>query len=169
MREDGFKQELKKTAENTEAKLAKLLSERASLSQQIARLDREIARIKKYLINTIQMIEGGSQKPKISRSLTNALAKRDQTGLKEMCLEVLKAAYGPLTVNEVIKELRERGFPVDEYKKPIAVVKITLSRLVDSREARPATKDGKAAFEWNPNLEIQLKLPDSDKLKETKL
>jgi hypothetical protein len=167
MRQDPFKEDLKKTAKSTEAKLAKLLSERASHAQEIARLDKEIARAKKYLLGTIQMIEGTS-KVQLPANLAKSLAKQDQAGLKEMCLEILKAAYEALTPSEVIKELRDRGFPVDEYHKPLAVVKITLKRLVKDEQAKEEPKDGKAAYKWNPTGTIQLDFPELDKIRERK-
>lgn len=163
MGRDSYKEDLKKTAESTEAKLAKLLSERNSHAQEIARLDKEIARTKKYLLGTFQMLQGTS-KVQLPANLAKTLAERDQSGLKEVCLEILKAAYEALTVAEVIKELRDRGFPVDEYKKPIAVIKITLNRLVDSGEAITTIKDGKPAYEWHPDSKKQPMLPDLDKL-----
>ena len=159
MRQDTFKEDLKKTAKSTEAKLAKLLSERASHAQEITRLDKEIARAKKYLLGTIQMIEGTS-KVQLPSNLAQILVREDQAGLKEMCCEVLKAAYDALTPSEVIKELRDRGFPVDEYKKPLAVINITLKRLVKDKEAKEEIKDGKTVYKWNAAKLLQLKFPD---------
>lgn len=156
MTDDSYKEDLKRTVESTESKLGKLLNERAVLAQEIARLDKEIARVKKYLIGTIQMIEDTSN-AQLPPNLAKALVARDQAGLKEMCLEVLKAAYEPLTASEVIKELQDRGHPLI-YKKPLPVISTTLKRLVDSGEAIPMKKDGKVAYEWKPDKQIPLKL-----------
>jgi predicted Zn-ribbon and HTH transcriptional regulator len=146
MKHDDYKEGLKKTAESTEAKLVELFSERTSLAKEITRIDKEIARVKKYLIGTIQMIEGTSN-VQLPPNLAKILAKRDQAGLKEKCIEVLKAAYEPLTATEVIKELQDIGYSL-EYKKPLAVVSTTLKRLVESQEVRPTKKDGKTAYKW---------------------
>src|SRR5215208_4822303 len=146
MEYDDYKEGLRKTAEITEAELMKLFSKRTSLAQEIARIDKKIARIKKYLIGTIQMIEGTS-KVQLPPNLAKILAKRDQAGLKEKCTEVLKAAYEPLTATEIIKELQDIGYSL-EYKKPIAVISTTLKRLVGSQEIRSTKKDGKTAYKW---------------------
>lgn len=138
MKKDAYLEELRKIAEKTEAKLKGLLSERAEL-------DKEIARTKKYLINTLQMIEGKSD-PAIAKKLAATISKRGKAGLRDMCLEVLEGAYEPLTATDIVKELTDRGFAIDKYRKPLSVVSTTLKRLVLDKKAELVQKDGKAAY-----------------------
>lgn len=140
MGQDDYKDELRRIAQKTEVKLVGLLSKRAEL-------DKEIARTKKFLINTLQMVEGTSN-PEIAKKLAKAISEHKQSGLREMCLEVLQGAYEPLTATEIVKELTDRGFAMDiKYKKPLAVISTTLKRLVD-KEIEQVKKEGKAAYRW---------------------
>lgn len=152
MKDDGYKEELRKTAERTEAKLSRLLNERADL-------DKEIARVKKYLINTLRMIQG-THRPQLDKRQAKILSEQAQSGLKEVCLEVLQGAYEPLTATEIVTELKERGFPIDDYRKPLAVISTTLKRLVKDQKIIEEDKEGRNAYRWNPDTTRQLGLLD---------
>jgi hypothetical protein len=100
-------------------------AELIELSNQRAAIDRRISRLKLYL----SAAEGVMDKP--AGSIQTAFAAE---GLKENCLDILRAAYKSLTPAEVVYELREYGVDIDRYSNPVAVVTTTLKRLLDSGE-----------------------------------
>lgn len=67
--------------------------------------------------------------------------KREGLGLKGSCLEVLRAADGPLRPGEVRERVEGLG-----HKSSVASVQKTLSRMAENGEAEERPKDGKKAY-----------------------
>lgn len=131
MKEDSIIQAYK----DAKAKLAGLITEREEL-------DRQIARLKQYIVSVEPFV---AEQRDIER-VTNRLYPPD-AGLKAMCLEALTAAYVPLTPAEIVARFKEMQFDIDKYSNPLAVVTTTLKRLVESGEAEEVEKDGKKAYQ----------------------
>jgi hypothetical protein len=147
----SIKEQVKQLTADAEARLAELLDMRADL-------DVEIVRLRQVLKGLHPVLEDNYK----------AGSRREKPGIKQMCFKILQTAYEPLTATEIVKELKERGFPIDDYTKPLAVVSTTLKRMVANGEALPTSKDGKAAYKWNPTGTIQLDFPELDKTRERK-
>jgi hypothetical protein len=142
----SIKEQAKQLAANTEAELAELLGMRADLDKEIVRLRQVLKGLQPVLDDNYKA--GRSNK---------------RPSIKQMCIEILQTSYEALTATEIVNELKERRFPV-VYEKPIAVVSITLKRLVDKGEATEEKKAGRAAYKLKGSGE-QLKLSDQPGLR----
>jgi hypothetical protein len=133
----SLKEEATRLAQQAETDLMELLSQRAELDEKIIRL--------RQFLKGLQPILGADYKSKLGQRSTKSSVE-EESGLKETCLEILQTAYEPLTATQIVNELRERGFSIDKYSNPLAVVSTTLKRLVKNKEAYKKDIDGKTAY-----------------------
>ena len=76
-------------------------------------------------------------------------------GLTDAIRELLKENrddwYSAIDVRRL---LREKEFPVDDYKQPLAVIHTTLKRLQEQGEIKPGERGGKTFYKWDGRLEV---------------
>ena len=76
-------------------------------------------------------------------------------GLTDAIREFLKENrdnwYSAISVRRF---LREKEFPVDDYKQPLAVIHTTLKRLQEQGEIKPGEGDGKTFYKWDGPLDV---------------
>ena len=86
----------------------------------------------------------------------------DGLGLTDAIREVLKTdakfGYPPAAVRQA---LRERGFEIDGYSNPLAVIHTTLKRLQNQGEVKTFDKDDKTYYQWQDAMESFQAILDS--------
>jgi hypothetical protein len=126
MKKDSYVQAYK----DAKAELSELTSQRDELEQRIARL-------KQFIVSIQPFVAEERDIDRIHERLYGS-----DTGLKDMCLEIIKAATGPLSSSEIVPKLRVVGFDIDKYSNPIAVVVTTLGRLAHKGDIIEERKEG---------------------------
>jgi hypothetical protein len=96
----------------------------AAAVEDLKRLQAQQSDIDKKIASTKQMIV----------SLRTLLGKRAEVeaglGLKEACLQVLRASSNPLQLGQVGRELERIGYSLRGYSNPMSAIRNTLSRMV---------------------------------------
>jgi hypothetical protein len=127
--EDRYQQDLLDARE----RLDFLLKWRDGLETLIARTKRKIALL-------TELTAESAQAPDL-----------DIGGLQDACITVLRSSKKDwLTAAEVQSELRDLGFPMDEYKAPQASVVTTINRLVGSGKVKADREQvpGTTLYRW---------------------
>jgi hypothetical protein len=111
----------------------------ATAVAELKALQTKQAEIDKQIVSTKQMIV----------SLRALLGKKTDVGaaigLKDGCLQVLRAAETPLTLAQVATELEKIGFSLGRYSNPMSAVKNTLARMI-GKEIKVETTKGKKRY-----------------------
>jgi hypothetical protein len=110
-------------------------------------LDKEIARLRVAIVGLERVVMGESPEQK-REDLQSLLRLGTKGGLKDMVIEVLRGADGPLTATEVVRGLDELRFDFGENVSKLGVVTVTLARLAKSGEAETIGIKGKKAYRW---------------------
>ena len=71
--------------------------------------------------------------------------------IRELLKENRDVWYSAITVRRF---LREKEFPVDDYKQPLAVIHTTLKRLQEQGEILSAESDGKTFYKWDGPFDV---------------
>ena len=110
--------------------------ELAKLTDQQNQIERKIAAVK-------QTIAG------LSTMLNKELDEEDILGVTDAIRNVLMRNPGTGFAPKGVKtNLIENGFPIKQYRSPIAIIHTVLKRLVKSGEVRRFTKDGRTFYGW---------------------
>jgi hypothetical protein len=121
------------TKEVYEKTLAAAVTDLKALQAQRAELDKKINSTKQMIV-----------------SLRAILGRRTEVevglGMKEACLQVIRASIKPLTLGQVGKELEKIGFGLSTYSNPMSAIKNTLTRMV-GKELEVNTVKGKKLYE----------------------
>lgn len=126
------------------------LSRLAEIVRQREELDNEGAKLRQFLMATINMLpdeerEGFAQ---LLDTLARGLQASEE-GLKEACLRVLRESKQWLTATQVRDRLRTSGFNFDDYQSnPLASISTTLRRM-KPEEVETSEADGVAAYRFN--------------------
>lgn len=76
----------------------------------------------------------------------------DDLGITDSCMEVMEAAKGLVTTNDVVKALEERGFDLAAQKNASASVHAILSRLAKREKIEKITEGTSGGVVWKgPN------------------
>ena len=71
--------------------------------------------------------------------------------IRELLKENRDGWYSAISVRRF---LREKEFPVDDYKQPLAVIHTTLKRLQEQGEIKPGESDGKTFYKWDGPFDV---------------
>ena len=120
--------------EKAQSVLEDLLRQREEIEVRIAKQKRRVAALAELCDNVSE----------------DQIAQLDLGGLTEACKTILRGSQKLwLTVAEIVTGLQEIGFPVNDYKSPMASVNTTIKRLVDGGEVAQYHSDtGDVVYMW---------------------
>lgn len=115
--------------------LAALLRKREEIEVSIARQKRKVAAWAELCDES---------------EFSDKLLDLDLGGLTDVCRTAMRASRREwMTANEIMNAIRELGFPLNEYKAPMATVTTTVNRLVESGEAEDKRPNlGLIQYKW---------------------
>ena len=83
-------------------------------------------------------------------TLLGEIGTSQEIGLTDAIRELLKSqADNWLSALLVRHKLREKEFPIDDYKQPLAVIHTTLKRLQDQGQVTSDDFEGKSFYRWD--------------------
>jgi hypothetical protein len=129
--------------------IVQVQAELESLLKQRAEIVKRIGTIRQTIVGLANVFGEDSLGTELLQLLDRKPQER-QTGFTKTCRIVLMEAKGPLTVQEVCQEIRERNPALlARHKDPLASVTTVLNRLANYGEARfvPNEKQ-RRAWQW---------------------
>jgi len=114
----------------------------SSMLQEFEDLQTKIAKQKRRIAALAELCEGSDT--------TGAPVQIDMGGLTDACRTVLRAYYKEwLSIGAIQQALIKFGFPILEYKAPMASLTTTVNRLVEAGEVEPIrVSGGSREFKW---------------------
>jgi hypothetical protein len=131
--------EPKQEIEKEQKELERLLQLREQTEVAIAKAKRRLAAWMEILDDT----ETGALAPDL-----------DLGGLTDACRTAMRASRKEwLTTTEIMSALKELGFPIHEYKAPMASITTTVNRLAKNGEVVPSPRSqpGATEYKWVGN------------------
>jgi hypothetical protein len=126
--------EPKEEIEKEQKELERLLQLREQTEVAIAKAKRRLAAWMEILDDT----ETGALVPDL-----------DLGGLTDACRTAMRASRKEwLTTTEIMSALKELGFPIHEYKAPMASITTTVNRLAENGEVVPSPRSQPGATEY---------------------
>ena len=154
-----------KALDRAQKELGELLAQEVELTTRIARLKQTIAGLSQLcgeaapaalpdfsMAAILRELKTPQGKLTALLGLAAFLSAGNKLGLGDACIEVLKAADGPLTPEEVKEGLIVIGYDTASSANILASIHTTLRRMVESKEVQESTKDGKKAYELTTKL-----------------
>ena len=122
---------------------AKLYAEKEQIQKRLAQIEARLLNLKQTVAALSQLVDQNFLRDvKIKYDLVLAT----KAGLKETCLQVLRARFPkPLTASDMKATMESIGYDTKKYANSIAVIEMTLKRLVPA-EAEEVYVEGKKAY-----------------------
>jgi hypothetical protein len=155
-----------KALNQAQKELGELLAQEVELTTRIARLKQTIAGLTQLCGEAAPVPLPDFSMAAIMRELKTPKGKLaalvglaallsgdpNKMGLGNACVEVLKAADGPLTAEEVKEGLIMIAYDTSSSANILASIHTTLRRMVENKQVQESTKDGKKAYELTTKL-----------------
>lgn len=130
------------------------MSSEAQYRRDLQEAQKELAR----LVDESEKIETQIARTKRRIALLAELSGEDATapdldlgGLTDACETALRASRKEwMNTTEIMSALKELGFPIANYKAPMASITTTVNRMVESGEvvSSPRTNPGATEYKW---------------------
>jgi len=146
-------EDYKRSLEFAKTELAQLQTERNTLSERVAEIDRQIVEVIEGIKGLARLCD---QQPSKELLSGKSLPLRGKKGLTDAVRFALQTSRKPLTAVDVRERLYSLGFDIAKYKTDfLATLHTVLKRLNTHREVDvEPLADGKNAYKWITEADV---------------